>query len=136
MHDSSFPQSEEAPDARTARAEAALRYEERAKLGFRKRKAHGGSDPWTDPEVHAVDHEQSLGELWGAYLGGVAVVFGILAFFWLPLFSGTVALFAGGAGTIAGGNSVKIARIGLIIACFGYFIGMLIALTWKLPVFF
>jgi hypothetical protein len=136
VHEPTYPPSEEPTDARTARAVAALKYEEQAGLGFRRRTGtHGESDPYGNPEDFLVDGEETTAQLVGGYLAAVGVVAGIGAFFVKPLVLSVVALFFCIAGIISGGKAERIGRAGLIVACCGWAFGMLVAITWDRPVF-
>lgn len=135
MHEHTYPESTEPAEAVEARAAAALEYEEKAKLGFRRRLASGGGDAYAEPERYQIGRDQSLGETWGSFLGAICLVFGIVAIAYKPLLMSTFALFAGVTGSIAGGSSVKTARLGLIVASAGFVIGMIYALATDRAVF-
>lgn len=134
MHESSFPESAESPERRSARAVAQLEYEERAQTGFRRRK-HGMGDPWAAPDDYQVDREVGPGELFGGYLAGFAVTFGGVALFLRPLLFGFLCVVFALGGLIAGGNAAKTARIALMVGAGGFFFGMLFSIWMERPVF-
>ena len=72
-HDSTFPDSAEAPDKRTDRALEALKIENEAGLGFRRRERAAMGNPYADPERYQVDREPTPGELWAGLLAGLGV---------------------------------------------------------------
>jgi hypothetical protein len=128
MHEHSFPESSESPDERSARAVDALQYEEQARLGFRRRASGGVGDPYAKPDQYEVGRDVGLGELWGGFLGGFAVILGVGALVYKPLVLSFIAALFGIGAVIAGGDAAKIGRIALIVACFGFFFGMLLAI--------
>jgi len=128
MHDSRFPDSSEAPERRTDRALEALRYEERAGLGFRRRQRNPLGDPYAEPERYQVDREPTAGELWAGLLAGIGAVLGFGALFYKPLLLGTLALVFLTLGSLGDGQGSRIARHGLWVAATCFFLGMLIAI--------
>ena len=133
MHEHSFPESSEAPDDRSARAVDALQYEESAGLGFRRR-AHGMGNPYASPDDYEIGREVGIGELWGGLLGGFSTVLGAGALAYKPLVLGFLAVLCGVGAVIAGGSAAKVGRIGLTVACFGFFFGMIFAIALDRPV--
>jgi hypothetical protein len=134
MHDATFPESAESPEQRSARAVTALEYEERAGLGFRRRERNAVGDPWAHPQAVQVDREESIGELFGAYLSGLGAVLGGLALVVCPLIFGSVGLVLAMGGVIGGGRGVRIGKVALVVSCFGFFLGMLFAISTDRPV--
>ncbi len=137
MHDKHFPESEEAGETRTQRAMDALAYEESAGIGFRRRAiGEQSGDPYAKPDSYLVsDDEVSAGQVLAGYLAGIAMVLGAAALVYKPLLLGTIAAITGISGAIAGGQAGRIAKLGLTIACFGYFFGMLFAIVMERPVY-
>ena len=137
MHDQNFPDSEEAGDSRTQRAVEALKYEEAAGIGFRRRAiGEQSGDPYGRPEsFHVGEDNMTPGQILAGYLGALAVVLGGAALVYKPLLFGTIAAIAGVCGSMAGGRSGRIAKLGLIIAGFGFFFGMLFAILMERPVY-
>lgn len=127
-HDSSFPDSPEAPDQRTDRALEALKYEEKAGLGFRRRQRKPIGDPYLEPERYQVTREPSAGELWAGLLAGFGAVLGFGAIFYKPLLLGAVAVVFTVLGSIADGEARKIAHWAFITVLVGVTIGMLMAI--------
>jgi hypothetical protein len=127
-HDSTFPDSPEAPESRTDRALAALQYEEKAGLGFRRRQRTPLGDPYAEPERYQVDREPTSGELWAGMLAGIGSVVGFGAIFYKPLLLGTLAVIFVILGALGDGAPSRIARWGAIIAVFGFLIGMLMSI--------
>jgi hypothetical protein len=124
-HDSSFPDSAEAPERRTDRALEALQYEERAGLGFRRRERAPIGDPYLEPERYQVDREPTPAELWAGLVAGVGAVLGVGAIFYKPLLLGVFAVLFTVIGSLGDGAAARIAKWGLIIACFGITLGMI-----------
>lgn len=127
-HDSTFPDSAESPERRSERALEALQYEERAGLGFRRRQRSAIGDPYAEPERYQVDREPTTGELWGGMLAGLGLVLGLAAIFYKPLLLGAFAAFLVMLGSVADGQSARIARWGLVVVLVGVTIGMLLAI--------
>ena len=127
-HDSSFPDSAEAPDQRTDRALEALKYEEKAGLGFRRRQRAPMGDPYAEPERYQVGAEPSAGQLWAGLLAGVGAVLGFGAIFYKPLLLGAVAVVFTVLGAIGDGEGAKIARWGFYTILVGVTIGLLMAI--------
>lgn len=127
-HDSAFPDSPESPEQRSERALEALQYEERAGLGYRRRQRGAIGDPYAEPERYQVDREPTSGELWGGMLAGMGLVLGLAAIFYKPLLLGAVAAFLVVLGSIADGQSAKIARWGFVTVLVGVTIGMLMSI--------
>ncbi|MCW2923084.1 MAG: hypothetical protein JWM98_488 [Thermoleophilia bacterium] len=127
-HDARFPDSPEAPDQRTDRALAALQYEERAGLGFRRRERGTPGDPYAEPERFQVDREPTSGELWAGLIAGIGAVLGVAAVFYKPLLLGTVAVIFTIIGSMGDGQAARIARVGIICAGLGTVIGMSFAI--------
>ncbi|MCW2972349.1 MAG: hypothetical protein JWN72_622 [Thermoleophilia bacterium] len=129
-HDSKFPDSSEAPEARTDRALEALQYEEKAGLGFRRRDRKPIGDPYAGdgPERSQVDREPTNGELWAGLLAGLGSVLGFAAIFYKPLLMGSIAAVLLIFGSLGDGAASRIARIGILVAGICFFIGMLVAL--------
>ena len=127
-HDSTFPDSTEAPESRTDRALAALQYEEKAGLGFRRRQRAPIGDPYAEPERFQVDREPTSGELWAGMLGGIGAVLGFGAIFYKPLLMGTLAVIFAILGSLGDGAPSRIGRAAILMAGFGAVIGMLVAI--------
>jgi len=127
-HDSSFPESPEAPAQRTDRALEALEYEEQAGLGFRRRQRNAIGDPYAEPERFQVDREQTSGELWAGMLAGLSAVLAFGALFYKPLLLGFVAVVLMMLGALADGSPSRIAKTSftMILVCVP--IGMLMAI--------
>jgi hypothetical protein len=123
-HDSSFPDSTEAPDQRSDRALAALQYEEQAGLGFRRRQRSPLGNPYADPERFQVDREPTTGELWAGMLAGIGTVLGFAAIFYHPLMMSTIAVLFVITGSLGDGAPSRVARIGLVVAIVGFVLGM------------
>lgn len=135
IHEPTYPSSDEPAEARSERAVAALEYEERAGLGFRRREGvHGAGDAYGNPEDYQVG-EETTGQLVGGYLAAIGVVAAIGSFAVKPLVLAAAALFFSIAGLISGGPAARIGRIGLIVACAGWSVGMMIAIIWDRPVY-
>lgn len=130
MHEQPFPDSEEPHERTRERFERTLEYEERARLGFRRRSAMGGAaQPYGEGSlVYGGIRRVDNGELWGGYLAATALVLGVLAIFYKPLLLGTIALVCAIGGLIAGGEAEKLARRGLIVAAVGFLLGMLFSM--------
>lgn len=128
MHDRTFPDSPEPTERRTSRALEQLRYEEHAGLGFRRRERTPLGDPFAEPERYQVGGEPTAGELWAGMLGGMGAVLGFGAIFYRPLLLGTVAVILCILGTLGDGAPSRTARIGLVVASFGFMIGMLMSI--------
>jgi hypothetical protein len=135
MHDQHFPESTESSEQRAARAVAALEYEESAGLGFRRRRI-GKGDPYGDPERYQVGHEATSGEILAGYLAGAGVVAGGLSLVMRPLLMGLIAIICLTLGSVGGGQSSRIAKVGLPIAMVCFFIGMLFAILAERKVAF
>jgi hypothetical protein len=133
MHEHSFPESSESPEARSQRALAALQYEERAGLGFRRRK-HGMGDPYEQPEAYQVDRDPSAGEVFAGMLAGFGTAIGALSLFVRPLLLAFIAAALLTLGVAGGGQATRIARIGFIVAGVCFFLGMLFAIALERPV--
>jgi hypothetical protein len=127
-HDSTFPDSPESPDQRTDRALEALKYEDKAGLGFRRRHRAPMGDPYAEPERYQVDRDVTPGDLWAGMLAGIGAVLGFGAIFYKPLLLGTVAVVLVVLGSLGEGEANRIARWGFIITMFGVTIGMLMAI--------
>lgn len=127
-HDSTFPDSPEAPESRTDRALAALQYEEKAGLGFRRRQRGALGDPYAEPQRYQVDREPTSAELWAGMLGGMGAVLGFGAIFYKPLLLGTLALIFAILGSLGDGAASRIAKWALIVAAFGFVLGMLMSI--------
>ena len=127
-HDSTFPDSTEAPDSRTDRAMAQLQYEEKAGLGFRRRLRAPIGDPYAEPERFQVDREPTTGELWAGMLGGFAAVLGFGAIFYKPLLLGTIAVVLAILGSLGDGAAARIAKWALIVTIVGFVLGMLLSI--------
>jgi hypothetical protein len=135
MHEHSFPESDESAEARSQRAVAALEYEERAQLGFRKR-LHGMGDPWRNPDRHQIDRDATRGELLAGYCGGAAIVLGAGAVFYKPLMLATLAIILGTCGAMSSSRqAAHLGKLGLIFACAGFTIGMLFSILVERPIF-
>lgn len=127
-HDASFPESPESPERRSERALAALQYEERAGLGFRRRDRAPIGDPYSEPERFQIDREPTPGELWAGMLAGIAAVVGFSAIFYKPLLLGTVAVILAVFGSLADGSPSRVARIAMVVTGACFVIGMLVAI--------
>ena len=127
-HDSTFPDSPEAPDKRTDRALEALQYEEKAGLGFRRRERSAIGDPYGEPERYQVDREPTAGELWAGMLAGIGAVLGFSAIFYKPLLLGFVAVIFTILGSLGDGAASRIAKWAFITVTIGVSLGMLIAI--------
>src|SRR5687767_9345376 len=97
MHEEHFPKSTE-PSGRLAdRFVAALEYEERAGLGFRR----AGDDPGTTlPYLRregdvVFDSHMSGGQILAGYMAAASLVLGACALVYKPLVLGTIALVMG-----------------------------------------
>lgn len=127
MHDQHFPDSPENPDRRTDRALDALRYEERAGLGFRRRQRTPLGDPWADPERHQLSQAaETVGGLWAGYLAGFGMVLGITAIFYRPLLLGFFAVLLSMV-SLTADNSSRVTKYAMLVAAVGTSIGMLVA---------
>lgn len=135
-HEQSFPDSTEPADRRTARAEAALEYEERARIGFRRRTAENLGDPWTTPETYQVDREPTTWELSGGFFAAIATVLGVAAIFYAPLPFSFLAVVLALLALSTGYRAAHAARRALVIASFGFVVGMLIAIAFERPILF
>ena len=115
---------------RTDRALEALQYEEKAGLGFRRRQRKALGNPYggDGPERANVDREPTSGELWAGMVVGLGAVLGFAAIFYKPLLLGSVAAILIVLGSVADGAPSRIARIAIIVAGAGFFIGMIVAL--------
>lgn len=133
MHEQPFPESTESVDQRSERAVAALEYEERRGLGFRRRRSHVG-DPYADPERYLVEREQTTAETIGGFCTGIAAVFGGLSLVIWPLLLGTVAAVAGIFGVMMGPADSRAAKYALVVACIGFFFGMIFAISFERPI--
>ena len=134
-HDSTFPDSEEAPESRTDRALAALQYEEKAGLGFRRRVRTPMGDPYAEPERYQVDREPTSAELWAGMLAGIGAVLGFGAIFFKPLLLATIATVFVVLGSLGDGTPSRIARWGAIITATGFTVGMLMSIfVTKAPI--
>jgi len=127
-HDSTFPESPETSDGRTERALEALRYEERAGLGFRRRQRKAIGDPYAEPERFQVDREPTAGELWAGLLAGIGAVLGFSALFYKPLIMGTLAVMFTVLGSLGDGAPSRIAKWGMTVAGFCFFFGMVLSI--------
>lgn len=127
-HDASFPDSSEAPERRTDRALAALQYEERAGLGYRRRERGTPGDYYGEPERFQVDREPTAGELWAGMLAGLGAVLGVAAIFYKPLLLGTFAVLFTILGSLGDGQAARIARVGIVVVCLGVTLGMVVAI--------
>lgn len=127
-HDSRFPDSPEAPDKRTDRALEALKYEERAGLGFRRRERAPMGDPYAEPERFQVDREPTSGELWAGLLAGIGIVLAVAAMFYLPLLMGVLAAVFTILGSLGDGQASKIARWGFHTMLITIPIGMVMSI--------
>jgi hypothetical protein len=127
-HDSTFPDSTEAPESRTDRALAALQYEEKAGLGFRRRKRGAMGDPYAEPDRYQVDREPTAGELWAGMLAGLGAVLGFGAIFYKPLLLGTIAVILTVLGSMGDGAPARVAKWAAIVAGLGFTIGMLMSI--------
>lgn len=134
-HDSTFPDSEEAPERRTDRALAALQYEEKAGLGFRRRQRTPLGDPYAEPERYQVDREPTSAELWAGMLAGIGAVLGFGAIFFKPLLLGTIAVIFVMFGALGDGAPSRVAKWGALITAAGFTIGMLMSIfVTKAPI--
>lgn len=127
-HDSTFPDSPEAPERRTDRALAQLQYEERAGLGFRRRQRKPLGNPYAEPERYQVTREPTAGELWAGVLAGIGAVLAVAAIFYKPLLLGTLAVILTVIGSLGDGQPSRIARAGIVLAAVGATLGMLMAI--------
>jgi hypothetical protein len=129
-HEHRFPDSEEAPEARTARAIEALNYEEKAGLGFRRRVRTAIGNPYGDGEAerYQIDREMTSAELWSGYLAGIGVVLGGFAIFYKPLLLGLLSIIFSILGSLGDGQGARIAKIGLVVGIAGFTIGMLMSI--------
>lgn len=127
MHDQTFPESEESPERRTARALEALKYEQSAGLGFRRRSRQALGDAYGNPEEHQVHREMTRAEVVGGFMAALAIVLGAAAVLYKPLLLGFLALIFGTFGLI-GDQPSRIARVGFIVAGIGWSVGMLLAI--------
>ena len=134
MHEHSFPESSESSERRSARAVAALEYEERAQLGFRRRRMAAG-DPWAAPDGFQVDREVSSGELIAGWFAGFGVAFGATALFLRPLLFGFLAVVCALVGLMGGGQAARTARVAMIIASICFFLGMMFSIMMERPIF-
>lgn len=136
MHDQSFPTSDEDPAKRTERAIEALKYEESAKIGFRRRAmGEQAGDPYAHPDDYLVARGPVTGaQILANYLAGMSVVLGAAAIAYRPLLLAIIAALCGVMGSIGGGMAGRIAKLGIVISCFGFFIGMLVAITLEQPI--
>ncbi|MCB0879906.1 MAG: hypothetical protein KDC46_13120 [Thermoleophilia bacterium] len=135
-HDSTFPDSPEAPDQRTDRALEALKYEDKAGLGFRRRQRAAIGDPYGEPERFQVDREPTAGELWAGLLAGIGAVLGFGAIFYKPLLMGTVAVVFTVLGSLGDGQAAKLSRWAFWTVMIGVSIGMVMAIwVTKKPIF-
>jgi hypothetical protein len=137
-HDEKFPQSAETPEQRSARAVEALKYEEKAGLGFRRRRiGEASGDPYAiaDQKQYDINRVMGRGEVLGNSLAGICAVLGATSLLYRPLLLSTIAAICGICGLIPGGESARTARIALIVASFGFFFGMLFALIRDTKVF-
>lgn len=127
-HDASFPASPEPPERRTDRVLASLEYEERAGLGFRRRRHQPLGDPYAEPERYQVDREPTAGELWAGMLGGVAAMLGFSALFYKPLLLGTLAVIFAILGSLGEGQASRVARWAMLVAGICFVLGMLMSI--------
>lgn len=129
-HEHQFPDSAEAPEARTARALEALEYEERAGLGFRRRARLAIGNPYGDAEAerYQIDREITGPELWAGYLGGIGVVLGGFAIVYKPLLMALLGIIFCVFGSLGDGQGARVARIGIIVGVAGFTIGMLMSI--------
>jgi len=133
MHDQRFPESQESPEQRSARAVAALQYEERAGLGYRRRQ-YGAGDPWAEPERHQIDKEIPGYELAAGLIAGLGAALAGLALVMLPLMMAFFAVLLAMVGLAAGGSAARIGKVAIIVACFTFFFGMMFAILTERPV--
>lgn len=135
MHDETFPQSQESPERRTARAVEALEYEEKAGLGFRRRKVgERAGNPYGSPEQYDVNAPVTGGQVLGSYLSAMAIILGAGAIIYKPLLLGSAAGLLALLGTIGGSND-RVTRLGVIVSCTGFSLGMLIAILTDAKIF-
>lgn len=135
-HDSTFPDSPEAPERRTDRVLAQLQYEERAGLGFRRRQRRPMGNPYAEPERYQVTHEPTPGELWAGMLAGLGAVLAVGAIFYKPLLFATLAAILTVLGSLGDGQASRIARWGIVLTAVGATLGMLNAIfLTKAPLF-
>jgi hypothetical protein len=127
-HDSTFPDSAEAPDKRTERAIEALQIENEAGLGFRRRERSAMGNPYAEPERFQVDREPTAGELWAGLLAGLGVVLAVGAIFYKPILFGALAVFFTTLGSLGDGQAAKVARWGFVLSLVGTFIGMVMVI--------
>ena len=127
-HDSTVPDSPEAPERRTDRALEALQYEEKAGLGFRRRTRTPMGDPYAEPERYQIDREPTAGELWAGMLGGIGAVLGFGAIFYKPLLLGNVAVIFAVLGSLGDGAPSRVGRAAILVAGLGTLLGMLLAI--------
>ncbi|MCW2928514.1 MAG: hypothetical protein JWM86_2482 [Thermoleophilia bacterium] len=127
-HDATFPDSPESPESRTERALAALQYEERAGLGFRRRQRTPMGNPYEEPERFQVDRDPTDGELWAGMLAGFGAVLGFGAIFYKPLLLGALAVVFTILGSLGDGAASRIARWGFVIILVGVTLGMLVSI--------
>lgn len=133
-HEQTFPESSESPEARSARAVEALHYEERARLGFRRRLTQGIGDPFADPSVYQVGRELTTGQVVGSYMAGFGLILGGASLVFQPLLMMCIGVALCIAGLAAGGQAARIARMGLVVTGICWFLGMVFALVFERPI--
>lgn len=133
MHEQPFPPSDESPEQARERAVAALRYEEEAGLGFRRTAAMGHDiQPYGEGSlVYGGIQVPTSGQILGSYLASIGLVFGVMAIFYKPLLLCTIGVACAVGGIVAGGQAERIGRWAFIALGVGFFLGMIIAITFE-----
>lgn len=127
MHEHGFPASDEPPQQTSDRFIAALQYEERARLGFRRQAV---TTPV--PGGAAREEEWTHGQIWGGYLAAIALALGVGSLVFKPLLLGPLALVLGIGSLIPGGPAERLGRIALIVAGVCWVLGMIVHATLEM----